>query len=181
MNYKSSGVTVDEYTSQDCRLFDSFEHIQQYIYALLENGTCVNLNCLVIKTEERDTQKCPIQSMYRYAGADKTVTNNKWHDVCDIIKIKNKVVLYGSGANCNLIMSELYKNCLDDKISFLLDSNPDRAGSAFRGKMIYYPTAERLKDIELVIITSLLYESQMEYMLEEIGFSLDSIVKMSEI
>lgn len=85
------------------------------------------------------------------------------------------ITLYGAGEECNLLLNELYKNNMEVLVNHIYDSNIERAGTKYRGYDILYPTKQKLKDVDIVFISSTKYAKDIH------SFLLDQDVKKEKI
>jgi len=166
----------DVVLSQDCRLFPSSQELNCYIQKYLNNRR-INICCFCEKKESGVKNQIPLQgcyqTIYEYAGVD-------YSKLLNFFQAEEKVVIYGAGNDCNLIIDELHKCDMGDKIDFIFDSDIRRSGNVFRGYQICYPTEKQLRKVEKIFISSRKYGDAIQHDLENKGFAKEKLFKLND-
>lgn len=140
----------------------SFEELQDYFNSLDENIDSPDEEFLYYcgdtpsKPYQRSKESCSLCIQYT--------------DILDLLRQKKgkKVALYGAGYECNLLINELFKNNMENIVELIFDTDINRAGTKCRGYDIFYPTKQKLDDVDFIFITSSRYAEEInEFLLKQ--------------
>lgn len=177
------GTDILESVSQDCRLFKDYVEMNEYL-SRNNDVERVRIKCLAKKIMEKDFG-CPIQGFYQelYEKNEKTIYKlDSLNKFIDAVRTEKRISFYGCGKNCNRLFNELYMNDLWDAVDCVFDSDVNRAGTLFRGKIIQYPTKANLsKTDSKILISSLVYEEDILDILVERGVEPNRVIKLSNL
>lgn len=74
---------------------------------------------------------------------------------------KANIALYGAGYGCELVLLELERLKLKEKVAVLFDSDPEKEGSSFMGQKVIYANRDKLLAYDAIMITSPKYENEI--------------------
>lgn len=103
-------------------------------------------------------------------------------NILDLFRQNNgkKIVLYGAGHECDLLINALYKNNMEDCVKFIFDSNIEKAGTNYRGYKILFPTKQKIENTDIIFISSIRYAEDINIYLSEYGAKKESIYKITD-
>ncbi len=158
--YKPSKFDDDSIYSQDIRLIRG--DVNAFIDENMHNIT--NRICTVA-VEARKIASItdgiiPIQGTYANVDEHKRGEIN-YSKLMKVISEKKSIAIYGCGEYSNRIVNEFFKCDYDAKISFYFESDPNVSGKEFRGKKVFYPSSEKVRVVDAIIISSVKYENEM--------------------
>lgn len=169
----------NEVFSQDCRLwsYNEVHKINKYISKINSITDCeaVLLLCLAQK-KSNVKNACPVQQACRKLYEPKETKERvirrsviNYVDIFELFRQKNKkIALYGGGYECNLLLNELFKNNMEDIVQLIFDTDSNRAGTKYRGYDIYYPTKQKLRNVDIIFIASTKYAEMIySFLLEQ--------------
>ncbi len=171
--------------SQDCRVFeDDYTKLNEYVKNIMQINEveCILLLCIARKYDSRDVSY-PIQGMYRKmyaAGMEK-------HEICygdlfDLLKGNSgkKIALYGTGNISNMLINELYKNGMENTVTYILDSHISKAGSCYRGYRIFYPSKAKTEETDMILICTTKYEDEIYDFLRKEGVRKEIVYRITD-
>ncbi|MEY8336982.1 hypothetical protein AALB16_02990 [Lachnospiraceae bacterium 62-35] len=170
--------------SQDYRLFINQFDLSRYVESVAGGADKeVMLQCVARKKEDSTAGIIPIQGMYQsiYSKDENFVIDYEsvvHEHILD--SEKDGIMLYGTGDNCNSLISAIFKADCDDKIFGIFNSNADKCGDLFRGYRIVYPTKEKVFASKKIIISTSKYENEVVDFLLGMGYDKEKIVRITD-
>lgn len=166
--------------SQDVRLFDSTEEINR---CANEYGTLSLVRCIAKRNENSVTNSIPIQGAYLniYRTNEKNKIVN-WKKVVDFCRNNQEKCIYafGVGYQFDKLIEQLYIYDMENVIDGVFDSNVSKAGTSHKGYRILFPTVQKLKEADAVLVTTLKYEDEILAVLKDKNVDREKIYMLSE-
>lgn len=91
------------------------------------------------------------------------------------------VAIIPAGNVCERVISCLYKNDQEDIIRIIFDNNIEKSGETIKGCKIVYPTEKKLREAEIILVCSELYEAEIYQDLIDRGVPNKKLFKLSEL
>lgn len=176
LRFESENGVGPVFYSQDCRLFLTYQELNQFIKKHMD-GKRVQLRCIARK-KDVVYGRIPIQGMYQ---KEYSFMDVDYDYLTEVIKKAGGVSLYGVGDVCNTIINELIKRDCGNMVHALFDSDISKAASTFRGYKICFPTKEKLKQSNVVLISSTRFEQDIYEFLLSQEMDEEKILKLSDM
>lgn len=170
--------------STDCRLIS--EDINEYIANMYKIGYKTALVCCIAeKMKPTDSSIYPVQGIYLEEYEKHEKSNKNWKtSAVEFLKSQSEkqIAFYSKGDYCDQLLNELFKNNLEGCVKCIFDSNPQLAGTIYRGYPVLYPTKEKLDRADIILIANLRYEDEIYSILSQFGTGItDKVYKISQM
>jgi len=189
---KDEGNHVDNKSvySMDCRLLAKDVELSNFISGSVcrpMGQTCAYCWCIAKKCKQGGFRGYPIQGFWEkkysaYSSEGKKPINEILREAVKFFKAEQgrTIALYGTGQVANLLINELHKNNLENKVSAIFVSNPSKAGSQYRGYKVLCPTKEKCNSFDRILIANLQAENEIYNFLMELDIEKEKIIRISD-
>ena len=79
-----------------------------------------------------------------------------------------------------MLINELYKNGMENTVTYILDSHISKAGSCYRGYRIFYPSKAKTEETDMILICTTKYEDEIYDFLRKEGVRKEIVYRITD-